>query len=280
VTTSDPIRYPLPRGNAESLRQDIIRTRAALTDTLEALGGRLAFQHALRRQVDAVVAATVPPVAAAVVATIAFVAVHQLRRPPARGRGAVALAASASAGLLTYVALRRTRYPLPGTPAPATVIESKPAETAAPPALRPSPPGGDVVDVLLAQHRRVDELFASVMRASSNRQRREAFALLVEYLNRHEHAEHSIVHPALREVGPPATAVVDGRLAEEQAADRALASLISRGVTDRRFAADLAELQRMVHEHAAHEEAREFPLLRAHLDVGRLQQMAGEIHFG
>jgi hemerythrin superfamily protein len=273
VTTSDPIRYPLPRGNAESLRQDIVRTRAALTDTLDALGGRLAFEDALRRQVDAVLAATVPPVAAAVVAAITFVAVHQLRRPPARARGAVALAVSASAGLATFVALRRTRHAPPG-PTPASVVDRKPTR---PPALRPSPRGGDVVDVLLAQHRRVDELFAGVTHAPNARRRREAFALLVEYLNHHEHAEQSIVHPALREIGAPAAAVVDGRLAEEEAADRALASLISHGVNDRRFEADLAELQRMVHEHAAHEEAQEFPLLRAHLDVARLQQMAGEI---
>jgi hemerythrin superfamily protein len=133
----------------------------------------------------------------------------------------------------------------------------------------------DVVTVLIEQHQRIEAAFAEVLEAVGQH-RVEAFAALVDLLRYHERAERDLVHPLLR---PFAAEVADARLAEEDAADRALASLVSRGVADPAFEAGLIRLQRLVSDHAAHEEAREFPLLRSDIAPARLRDVAGQVRW-
>jgi hypothetical protein len=133
-----------------------------------------------------------------------------------------------------------------------------------------------VVDVLLGQHRQIDGMFDWV-RSTDGADRRGAFAALVDLLHRHERAEGEIVHPVLDELDGTAVDVVAERRREEAAADRAIASLISRGTDHPRFVADLDALHRQVLAHAAGEEAEEFPLLRAQVSNDRLRSMANQL---
>ena len=135
----------------------------------------------------------------------------------------------------------------------------------------------DIGDVLTAQHRHLDNLFARVESADNPVTKRETFASLVDFINRHERAEQEIVHPVLREVGPEGVDMWTRRMNEEEVADRALASLIAQDVEHPNFTSGLANLRSTVRAHAQHEEDEEFPLLRAHVPGERLRRMATRI---
>jgi len=240
MTVSDPILYPIPGDGPEALRQDAARTRADLVETVQALSTRGRILGAR--------AGTVAGLASAVTGLLL------VRRHRALGWIAVA------AGLATggYFVARR---------GPSIVdVPGQPVETELPPA----PDGGDIIDTLLDQHRQARALFADAS-AADGQDKVEAFATLVEFLARHEHAEQELVHPLLSEIDADGA---EARLHEETTADRAVASLISRGVAAPGFDAGLVELERMVTEHASREETEEFPLLRARVPADRLQRLA------
>jgi hemerythrin superfamily protein len=247
VSTSDPVLYPARAGSTEALRQEAARDRLDVARTLALLVERL-------RQRPTVGPRTVVPVAAGFVGGLgawALVALNRRLRPlaPIGGIGAAAV---------SFAAARRVMTPESAIP----IVESF--------------GGNDVVDLLRAQHREIVSAF-TVVRDAPEHDRNEAFAALVERLLQHERAEQAVVHPVLQALAGEAGEVAEARVAEEKAADRALASLISRGVNDPDFEAGLASFQQMVQDHAEHEESREFPLLRDLVPAHELRQMAGQV---
>jgi hypothetical protein len=137
--------------------------------------------------------------------------------------------------------------------------------------------GGDVVDLLIAQHRSIDAAFGHVAAAAAGQPRREAFAHLVELMYRHEHAEQDLVHPVLAAHHPDGADLAGARLAEEQALERAVAGLIFIDVTHRRFLSTLADLRTRVAVHATREETDEFPALRAALTGPDRRRLASQV---
>ena len=285
MTTSDPVLYPLPQTEVESIRQDAARARLDLADTVEALAARLDVRRQVFRKIRSASRRAGPAWAAgagaASVVILARLATLSLRRTHRR-RWATAGVATA-AGVLTYVAIDRRREPDPQAQPGRQVVAIASASSAAvsgpsvgPGPLAPNPAGRDIVDVLRDQHRQIDGMFAWV-RSTEGAAQREAFATLVEFLHRHERAEQEIVHPVLAAVDGAAARVVADRLDEEGKDDLSIASLIRRGVHNSRFAADFDELRDQVRAHAAHEEAIEFPLLRALVPGDRLLTMANEV---
>jgi Hemerythrin HHE cation binding domain/Protein of unknown function (DUF3618) len=291
MTTSDPVLYPLPQTETESVRQDAARTRVELAETVEALAARFNVRRQVVRKIGSagrrsrgIWAGGLGATAAVLVAGLTYPGGWTTRRRRWATAGAGALV-----GMATFVAVDRPRASdrrsggqhesPPGSSRPGSV----PAGSVRP-GLSPSDalrsatarPGRDVVDVLLGQHRQIDGMFDWV-RSTDGADRREAFAALVDLLHRHERAEGEIVHPVLDELDGPAVDVVAERRREEAAADRALASLISRGTDHPRFVADLDALHRQVLVHAAGEEAEEFPLLRARLSNDRLRSLANQL---
>ena len=247
MSTSDPVLYPAVAGSTEALRQEAVRDRLDLSRTLGLLVGRL-------RQRPTIGPRIVVPVAAGFVCGLgvwALMALHRRLRPLASIGGLGAAAAG-------FAAARRVMTPRPVIP----IVEFF--------------GGNDVVDLLRAQHREILSSFAMV-REASGRDRTEVFAALVEQLLQHERAEQAAVHPVLRAVTGEPGEVAEARVQEEKAADRALASLISKGVSDPGFDAGLAALEQMVRDHAEHEESREFPLLRQFVPADELRRMAGQV---
>ena len=76
----------------------------------------------------------------------------------------------------------------------------------------------------------------------------------------HETAEEELIHPLTRR---DSDRVVEAHLKEEHAAKTLLKKMMEAGADDPGFPANLMSLRTMVVEHAEHEEAHEFPLLRA-----------------
>src|SRR5690606_9870633 len=73
----------------------------------------------------------------------------------------------------------------------------------------------DVLELLVAQHARIEELFRAVM-AADGEQRRDRFEELARLLAVHETAEEEALHPVARRTIDAGPAVVDARLAEER----------------------------------------------------------------
>lgn len=119
----------------------------------------------------------------------------------------------------------------------------------------------DVIDLLLEQHARIEELFQEVITTAGEEQR-ENFHRLVRMLSVHETAEEMLVHPLARRSVDQGDAVIEARLEEERAAKEILVELDRRGVGDPEFLTLLAALRSAVLAHATHEERYEFTRLR------------------
>ncbi|SCG76503.1 hemerythrin domain-containing protein [Micromonospora coxensis] len=137
----------------------------------------------------------------------------------------------------------------------------------------PATPGPqeDVVDLLLAQHARIEQLFLLVIGST----RRDAFDDLVKLLAAHETAEEEVVHPLARTLpGGGGDAMVDERLDEERQAKETLKTLIAGGVDADGFDVGIILLRDAVLTHARYEERYEFPRLRQHVPADRLRSLA------
>ncbi|SCF11326.1 Hemerythrin HHE cation binding domain-containing protein [Micromonospora purpureochromogenes] len=143
----------------------------------------------------------------------------------------------------------------------------------------PTTPGPeeDVVDLLLAQHARVEQLFLLVI-GDTGDTRREAFDDLVRLLAAHETAEEEVIHPLARTLpGGGGGAMVDDRLDEERQAKETLKTLIASGVDADGFDTGIILLRDAVLTHARYEERYEFPRLRQHVPADRLRTLAAAV---
>jgi hemerythrin superfamily protein len=131
-----------------------------------------------------------------------------------------------------------------------------------------------VIDLLIAQHTEIKQLFVEVVNARGPR-KRELFEDLVRLLAVHESAEEEVVHPTARRNIEDGSTVVDRRLQEESEAKQALADLYDLGVDHPQFESRLRMLADDVIRHATAEETEEFRQLRSALHPDELARMAG-----
>lgn len=129
----------------------------------------------------------------------------------------------------------------------------------------------DVLTLLLAQHGRIKELFTDV-RTSTGTHRKQAFDELRALLAVHETAEEMVLRPVSREAA--GDAVAEARNAEEKEANEVLARLEDMDVDSMEFGDAFTDFERSVLAHAAHEEAEEFPAVRANRTAEQLASMA------
>lgn len=131
----------------------------------------------------------------------------------------------------------------------------------------------DVIDLLLAQHAMIRDLFDEVERAPAGA-RGEVFTRLVRLLAVHETAEEEIIHPYARRTLDGGDGVVDDRLEEERQAKELLQHMDQAGPDDPDFMANLAVLRSAVLAHARSEERYEFTKLRARTSAAERRAMA------
>ncbi|MGN9844595.1 hemerythrin domain-containing protein [Nonomuraea sp. H19] len=131
----------------------------------------------------------------------------------------------------------------------------------------------DVIDLLLAQHAMIRDLFDEVEQAPAA-QRGEAFTRLVRLLAVHETAEEEIVHPYSRVRIDGGDGVVEDRLTEENNSKQLLMEMDQAGPDAPDFAEKLAVLRAAVETHARSEERYEFTALRGHTTVAERRTLA------
>jgi hemerythrin superfamily protein len=134
----------------------------------------------------------------------------------------------------------------------------------------------DVVDLLLAQHVRIEDLFLLVA-GSTGEDKRDAFDELARLLAVHETAEEEVVHPLARDRVDGGDAFIDDRLAEERQAKEMLAEMVDAGPDDDGFDVALLLLREAVLTHARYEERYEFTQLRAKVPATQLRLLAGAV---
>ncbi|MGH4011673.1 MAG: hemerythrin domain-containing protein [Pseudonocardiaceae bacterium] len=135
----------------------------------------------------------------------------------------------------------------------------------------------DVVDLLIAQHSLIRDLFEEV-KATRGEAQEEAFHRLRRMLAVHETAEEEVVHPvARRELEGGNAGLVDDRLAEENQAKKMLGELEDLRPDDSGFLELLDKLRATVLAHARSEERYEFMQLRKKADPATLLSMAASV---
>ena len=135
--------------------------------------------------------------------------------------------------------------------------------------------GLDAMDLLKAQHRYVDKLFAQV-EGARGAQKASAFRELADMLAVHATIEERIFYPTVKMAS---TEELLHESAEEHLAmKRVLADLLAADTDSDDFDAKLTVLQELVVHHAKEEEeGKLFPKLRAEADPDLMAALAGEM---
>jgi hemerythrin superfamily protein len=135
---------------------------------------------------------------------------------------------------------------------------------------------GDVVELLLDQHRVIRELCEEVSSASGA-DREQPFRSLLRLLAVHEAVEEELVHPYVKRRVDGATAAVAERVEEEREVNRMLFALDALGPTNPGFEELFARFRTALLAHAAKEESSEFAGLRAATKPAERAAMAGAL---
>jgi hemerythrin superfamily protein len=134
----------------------------------------------------------------------------------------------------------------------------------------------DAIEILIAQHNQIKQLFVLVESSEGDERQRE-FDHLRALLAVHETAEEEVVRPVTRSSVPNGEAVADARIEEENEAKEVLAKLEKLGTGSSEFMPTFLELKKSVLAHAETEEHEEFPALRASQSADELRQMGKRI---
>ncbi|MET8772899.1 hemerythrin domain-containing protein [Streptomyces sp. NPDC004658] len=134
----------------------------------------------------------------------------------------------------------------------------------------------DALDVLVHDHRMVEQLFRDYEAAASDRQRRGVVELLVRELSKHAALEEMLLYPLARKVLPDGDREIDEHLSEHMGVKHTLLALDRLGEGDPRTGELVAELRREVTEHIREEEGTLMPRLRQAVSAQELDRL-GEL---
>lgn len=136
--------------------------------------------------------------------------------------------------------------------------------------------GENGLDLLLAQHQQIRNLFDQVASAGGDA-KQQAFDELRRLLAVHETAEELVVRPLTMTRLPGGEEIAQRRIDEENKGKQLLADLENIGVADPKFDQRFSSFRQDVERHAQQEEEQEFPRLRGALDQHALHSMARAI---
>jgi hemerythrin superfamily protein len=132
--------------------------------------------------------------------------------------------------------------------------------------------GTSVVDLLLRDHHKVEELLGRLDSTSDNALH-PYFDELREELVRHEVAEELIVYPAFRKHVDGGDDIADARIAEQAQAEKMLSQMEKQEDDPVVLRGQLAEFRTMVLLHAKHEESDVFPALESDVPQAELTEL-------
>jgi hemerythrin superfamily protein len=136
----------------------------------------------------------------------------------------------------------------------------------------------DMIDILVEDHREVEELFRELERPGADAERLERLlTVAIAELVRHSVAEEIYLYPATREVLPDGDEIADREIADHGEAEETMKRLerLEPGVPE--FRIEVESLISTVREHIADEEENLFPRLREACSVQQLADLGKKI---
>lgn len=131
----------------------------------------------------------------------------------------------------------------------------------------------DLVDVLTAEHRAVESLFADVETTSDRAVRQETLAAAIAELRRHSAMEERYLYPVTRKHLPAGEALAAHELSEQAEAVAKMNRLARLDESDPEFEPLVNALFTDIREHVHEEETELFPRLRAACDPETLRRL-------
>ncbi len=136
----------------------------------------------------------------------------------------------------------------------------------------------DVIEVLLRDHREVEEVFRELEAGTGSPEHRRQLAdAVTAELVRHSVAEEEYLYPTVRHVMPGGGALADEEIEEHAEAERLLKRLESTPSTAPEFDGILGELMPAIRSHIAEEESELFPRLREHCTAAELADLGRKV---
>lgn len=136
--------------------------------------------------------------------------------------------------------------------------------------------GRDVVEVLTADHREVEELIVRIRNASGE-ERRDLTDTMIAELVRHAVAEEMYVYPAMREHLTDGDEAVQHDIEEHKELETIMTELEAADADGEGFLVLIDELSSVLADHVADEEKEQFPRLRAQIPRDELVEIAGKV---
>jgi hemerythrin superfamily protein len=135
----------------------------------------------------------------------------------------------------------------------------------------------DVVDVLTADHREVEELARQVIASIQPKERRESADQMIAELVRHSVAEEMYVYPAMRDHLPDGEEAVQHDIEEHKQLETLMKQLEDLDAEDESFLDRVQGLQQVLADHVYDEESEQFPRLREHVPADKLVELAEKV---
>ncbi|MEE6309059.1 hemerythrin domain-containing protein [Plantactinospora veratri] len=137
--------------------------------------------------------------------------------------------------------------------------------------------GGDVIDVLISDHRDVTALIGEIWTVKDPMIRRDLTDTAISELVRHAVAEEMYVYPAMRKYLADGDKAVEHDVQEHKQLERAMKALESADVSSAEFDTALRELETLLADHVQDEESDQFPELRRRIPADELAKLGGKV---
>jgi hemerythrin superfamily protein len=144
---------------------------------------------------------------------------------------------------------------------------------------RARPAAPDAVQVLIQDHRDVEQMFKTFegLGPRAHKRRRSVVDKMIEALSRHAAIEEAIFYPRAREAVPATEDEVLESLEEHHIVKWTLSELQDLGAEDERFTAKVTVLMENVRHHVKEEERELFPKVRKAMGRPQLGDLGAEL---
>ncbi len=136
---------------------------------------------------------------------------------------------------------------------------------------------GDVIDILISDHRDVTALIGEIWTIKDPMIRRDLTDTAISELVRHAVAEEMYVYPAMRKHLPNGEQAVEHDIEEHKELEQSMKQLEGVDVSTAEFETALRRLESVLADHVRDEESEQFPELRRRVPQEELTELAGKV---
>jgi hemerythrin superfamily protein len=137
--------------------------------------------------------------------------------------------------------------------------------------------GGDVIDILISDHRDVTALIGEIWSVKDPMIRRDLTDTAISELVRHAVAEEMYVYPAMRKHLPDGDKAVEHDIEEHKELEQTMKQLESVDVSSPEFDVALRKLETLLADHVQDEESEQFPELRRQIPQDELTSLGAKV---